>query len=1243
MITGFIFSNKGHRVSAKRQITVEGILKTFVLTVMLIVTVIIGAGYLYVNQAGGLRRLLETELSYLVDVGTATLGQARLNVTFSRHPIQLTATDIAINLKGEKIDLPSVDIRFGLSSILDGQPEMILLRGIKLDLVKKTHGWSGSPALLFLANMAKGKNQVGAVSGDLRIGHDRLRGVELIAIETDRLSLSHEVGASPKLIFEDIYIDATFGDDGKVFGSMRAHRLDQDELRTGNFSLSFEGWPGSKQIRLDLSASALQTSGISGYIDLLPAYLNKIGVLSGRVGLEVKDGILANLNADVRLSDGVLAVPGYSHKAAFDTARLVFAYRASSNSLTVSQAELNMSGKRRLSFDGVVRQLQAPVSTVRGVVEASNLSMQSIFERWPNSVASEIKEKLYKMISGGYFKFVTASFEGSFVSETNKWDLVKVDLDSQFSGARASLARGQYQRFVSTVGGKLGLTGFTGNTVEEVVVDLIMEDGSMLVTEFDEPVSFSSGRFKTVFRENKVIMESLALDMGGDGRLDLEGALEVDSNWELQDLKLNLHVPDMDVALFSALWPQWASPDTRNWVKENIPVGRITDAKLSLGADLGVPEGVKNLYDVKGDIKLRDAHLKWAKTASSLTNVDADIKWDNDELIADIIGGNVEDVVLQQASVLVAPVLARLNKNAVITVSAKGGVKTLLNLTREVGLVEYGILDFEEIEADGDVEFRIEAEVPFYQSIPFAEQVQLFDAAISNGSVSNLPNQTIVDNAKLKVSIAGSKSQISGTADIYGVPNNFNLILDNKTGQTSINGHISPSPLLAKNIASLSGLEIGGVTGGKFNYTGDLSLRDARVSMTIDLRGTKVQVPELGWTKLSPGNGRLSMVALIKNGQLDALQEIDLVAGNLSAYGELAFEKNGQFAAAFFERVAGPKNDIRDFIIRRTNNLSWALEGNAKLLNLDTVFNKSHSNFPGALSYNFSGDQIFVSDRVSLSGRLNGNRVNGSEGSASFQGTMFIDGDPWLDEANMKIHFSSNGNNVTATGLIGGGEANLVFRAIKGNRPELVIEAKNGGRILSGLGVIDTIRGGVLRLKSVFRDDEFRSYDTKISLEKFQVVEAPTALRAFSVLSLGGLYSLVEGDGTAFRQGEADLEIRGAKVNIKTITANGDAVGIAMTGAYNRANKKVNVRGNLVPANLISKALGSLPLLGDLITGVDKSGIFVTQFKITGTSDDMKTTVNPVSIVAPGLLRDFLSPNWLHKEQKHILGRDKKN
>ena len=126
-----------------------------------------------------------------------------------------------------------------------------------------------------------------------------------------------------------------------------------------------------------------------------------------------------------------------------------------------------------------------------------------------------------------------------------------------------------------------------------------------------------------------------------------------------------------------------------------------------------------------------------------------------------------------------------------------------------------------------------------------------------------------------------------------------------------------------------------------------------------------------------------------------------------------------------------------------------------------------------------------------------------------------------------------------------------------------------------------------------------------------------------------------------FKRGHAVLETRGPIVKISSMRASGEAVGVTMLGVFDRTTKKIDVSGNLVPVNQISKLISRLPLLGDLITGIDKSGIFVTQFKVTGTSDDMKTSVNPVTSVAPGLIRDLFSPNWLGNEEQRLFGPDK--
>ena len=58
---------------------------------------------------------------------------------------------------------------------------------------------------------------------------------------------------------------------------------------------------------------------------------------------------------------------------------------------------------------------------------------------------------------------------------------------------------------------------------------------------------------------------------------------------------------------------------------------------------------------------------------------------------------------------VIAPVLARVEKDALVSLTAKGGMGDALDLARQVGLSKYGSFDFNKIEADGEIEFSLEA------------------------------------------------------------------------------------------------------------------------------------------------------------------------------------------------------------------------------------------------------------------------------------------------------------------------------------------------------------------------------------------------------------------------------------------------------------------------------------------------------------------------------------------------------
>ena len=74
-----------------------------------------------------------------------------------------------------------------------------------------------------------------------------------------------------------------------------------------------------------------------------------------------------------------------------------------------------------------------------------------------------------------------------------------------------------------------------------------------------------------------------------------------------------------------------------------------------------------------------------------------------------------------------------------------------------------------------------------------------------------------------------------------------------------------------------------------------------------------------------------------------------------------------------------------------------------------------------------------------------------------------------------------------------------------------------------------------------------------------------------------------------------------------------------------------------MPASFLSQIIGVIPVIGEILTGVDNAGLFVTQFSLTGSIDDPDTSITPASIV-PGVLRDLFSPSWLRREGDRILG-----
>ena len=89
-------------------------------------------------------------------------------------------------------------------------------------------------------------------------------------------------------------------------------------------------------------------------------------------------------------------------------------------------------------------------------------------------------------------------------------------------------------------------------------------------------------------------------------------------------------------------------------------------------------------------------------------------------------------------------------------------------------------------------------------------------------------------------------------------------------------------------------------------------------------------------------------------------------------------------------------------------------------------------------------------------------------------------------------------------------------------------------------------------------------------------------------------------------------------------TSAGTSLGFTASGALYTHADVLELRGTVIPVYALNAAFGNIPVLGDILTGAEKGGgVFAANFTMTGPVEKPDVTVNPLSALAPGILRNI--------------------
>ena len=156
--------------------------------------------------------------------------------------------------------------------------------------------------------------------------------------------------------------------------------------------------------------------------------------------------------------------------------------------------------------------------------------------------------------------------------------------------------------------------------------------------------------------------------------------------------------------------------------------------------------------------------------------------------------------------------------------------------------------------------------------------------------------------------------------------------------------------------------------------------------------------------------------------------------------------------------------------------------------------------------------------------------------------------------------------------------------------------------------------GGILDFYSI---KDANVSNSTLKVYDFKLKELPTLTKLLTLASLQGIADILSGEGIRFDEFEMKFENKNKLMNIKEIFAIGPAISILMNG-YVEKGKLISLRGTLVPATTINKAIGTIPVLGKILVGSKTGeGVFGVSFKIKGPPKKLETTVNPIKTLTP--------------------------
>ncbi len=692
-----------------------------------------------------------------------------------------------------------------------------------------------------------------------------------------------------------------------------------------------------------------------------------------------------------------------------------------------------------------------------------------------------------------------------------------------------------------------------------------------------------------------------------NGEIGIAGTGSIDYANEAR-LQLGFAGTPMSASALKRIWPILIVPEVREWVIERIERGTLQRIEV------GVNSPVRNLSR-KGP-PIPDDGLSINIVASGVTVRPVD----------------------EMPSVRDADLKARVTGRTATVTIGQGVADTPGGRKINISDFTFEVPDMAPKPSPSKVKFRVDCPVPAAAEILASDRISdvssgtLIDPNNSKGTIS----ATITMAMPVKGALTKADTTYTVTADLAGFAadklvmnqkleaNTLKLVANNAgyqvKGDVKINGQAASLDYRKANEGDADvklqatlddasrarlGLDLGPAISGAIpiKLIGKIGDHDSRVGIEADLTSLKLDNILPGWVKV-PGKSGKAAFSVVKKDQSTLFQDIVVDGGGVSIKGSLEVDQNGDLLNANFPTYAPSEGDKTSLKAER------GADGVVKVTMRGDVFDGR-----GFLKSAISGKEA---DPKSKTKNIDFDVDLKLGAVAGFNGEALRSVDAKFSRRNGIIKaFTIAGKVGRDTPLT----ADLRGRAQGQGREVIYLQTNDAGAFFRFNDFYSKIAGGQLTLAMEPPSPEPGAKEGLINVRDFSI-KGEAALDRVAAGGAPGSQGSV-----SFSALRAEFSRQSGQLTIRDGVVKGPAIGATIEGSIDSVSNQVRMSGTFVPMYGLNNMFGQIPVLGLFLGGGSNEGLIGVTYEVVGTPAQPVLRVNPISAMAPGVLRKIFEFN----------------